>query len=50
MVDPDLKKQPPVTEGLSWSLPNPPITTWAEMTTSFCGLYGAVSLKRSTVI
>lgn len=50
MVDPNFKKQPPVTEGYSWSLPNPPKTTWAEMVISFCGLYGVVSLKRSIVV
>lgn len=50
MVDPNFKEQPPVTEGYSWSLPNPPITMWAEVMTSFCGLYGVVSLKRSIAI
>lgn len=50
MVDPNFKKQPPVQEGYSWSLPNPPITMWAEMVISYCSLYRVVSLKRSTVI
>lgn len=50
VVDPNFKKRPSGTEGYSWSLPNPPITTWAEGMTSFCTLYGAVILKRSIVI
>lgn len=50
MIDPNFRKQPPVAEGYSWSLPNPLITIWAEVVISFCGLYGVVSLKRSTVI
>lgn len=47
MVDINLKKLPPLTEGSSWPLPNLPISMWAEVMTSFCVLYGVISLKRS---
>lgn len=49
MVDIDLKKLPPVTEGYSWPFPNLPISMRSEVMTSFCVLYGVVSLKRSVV-
>lgn len=46
MIDPNFRKQPPVAEGYSWSLPNPLITIWAEVVISFCGLYGVCQLKK----
>lgn len=49
MVDINLKKLPPVTEGYSWPLPKPPVSMLAEVMTCFCVLYGVISLKRSVV-
>lgn len=43
MVNINLKKLPPVTEGYSWPLPKPPVSMWPEVMTCFSVLYGVIS-------
>lgn len=43
MVNINLKKLPPVTEGYSWPLPKPPVSMWTEVMTCFSVLYGVIS-------